>query len=154
MMTEEGKKIVKTIHMLGHVDRSHRRLIEAQVAKLGIHRTQHIALMYIAKNKGATQQDIASVFDISPASVAVTLKKLENADLISREKDPEDARKNRIVLTQNGEDMVKRSRELFAEVDEAMFNGFSEEETEQLRDFLDRLSKNLQDSSADGPEQN
>ena len=61
-------------------DRMHRRLFENRTAVMGVHRSQHRILMYLAKrNEAPAQKEIAEQFDVSPAAVAVTLKKLEDA---------------------------------------------------------------------------
>ena len=79
--------IQKTIHAFISADILHRRSIEKWATDAGMHRSQHRMLMYLNKCENTpAQKDLANHFDISPAAVAVTLKKLESDGYIERVK--------------------------------------------------------------------
>ena len=62
-------------HMQRHLGRMQHRIIEARVRSLGIHPSQHILLMRLSDmGRFPSQAQIAEELDISPASVARTLK--------------------------------------------------------------------------------
>lgn len=143
----EPKQMMK---LLGCVDRAHRALIEAKVEDLGLHRTQHMMIMQIARNEGIAQNELARAFDISPSAVAVTLKKLEAEDYIVRYQEGEDARTKHIGLTDKGRELVSRSKELFEQVDKAAFEGFSGEERATLIGYMTRIRDNLNDLRSSG----
>ena len=63
--------------MFMKTDRLHRKAFEGLVSRLGIHRSQHIMLMHLAKDEGTSQKALAEHLQISDAAVAVTIKKLE-----------------------------------------------------------------------------
>ena len=136
-------RLKETVMLLGCVDREHRALIEAQVEQLGVHRTQHMLPMYVARNEGAAQRDIARAFDVSPSAIAVSLKKLEAAGLVERVRKEGDDRTNSLFLTGAGRELVCKSRELFREADEAMFAGFTEAEVHEFTEYLLRLKQNI-----------
>lgn len=126
------------------VDRKHRCMIEKQMQSFGIHRSQHMMLMYLSRRTTPpTQTEIANEFGISPATVAVTLQKLNAAGLIERLSSKADTRAKDIRLTEAGADIVRRSMALAAEVDERMCSGISEEELNTLLNVLTRMSDNL-----------
>ena len=134
----------QTVRLLMRTDRLHRAAVEAQVDKLGIHRSQHIVLMNVSHQAGGVNQTaIAESLDISPAAVTVTLKKLEKSGLIERRADEKDARSKTIVLTEAGKNTVRQTHEMFLEVDRAMCAGISEEELEQLCNVLSKMIGNL-----------
>ena len=145
-----------TVRLLGCVDREHRAIIESKVEKLGVHRTQHMIIMYLARHDGAAQNELARAFDVSSSAVTSSIKKLEAAGLIERTKKPGDERINCLSLTAEGREMVERSRRLFRTVDEAMFAGFTAEEIDRITDYLTRLKINLKEYAAaelrDGPD--
>ena len=84
---------------------------------------------------------------ISPASAAVTLKRIEKAGLITRSTDNNDSRKNHISITTKGIEALKDFRQICDATDEDMFKGFTSEEMETLHSLLVRLHKNLDTDS-------
>lgn len=134
----------QAVRLLMLTDRLHRAAIEAQIEKLGIHRSQHFVLMSLSHREGElTQTEIANMLDISPAAVTVTLQKLEKSGLIERKTSGEDARTKIIRLTEEGKKTVKKTHELFLEVDDAMCGGMTGEELDALCAYLSRMSDNL-----------
>ena len=81
--------------------------------------------------------------DVTSATIAVTLKKLEKGGYISRTVDERDNRFNQITVMEKGQQVVKDSRRIFSEVEKAMFSGFSEEEFSTMGGYFDRIMENL-----------
>ena len=131
-------------HMQRHLGRMHHRIVEARVRSLGIHPSQHILLMRLSDmGRFPSQAQIAEELDISPASVARTLKQLEAGGYIERCGSDVDGRRNEIAISAKGEEMVRRSREIFERMDAARFEGFGPEELDQLEALLMREMDNL-----------
>ena len=127
-----------------HTDRMHRTAIERTLADLGIHRTQHMMLLDIKRHGGlGTQRTIAERFNISPAAVAVTLRKLEEGGYIKRRAGAHDSRCKEVQLTAKGEDVLKVSYDAFTGVDLTMFSDFSEEELALFSSMHARLQAAL-----------
>ena len=102
-------------HMQRHLGRMQHRIIEARVRLLGIHPSQHLLLMRLSDmGRFPSQTQIAEELDISPASVARTLKQLEAGGYIERCGSDVDGRRNEIAISRKGEEMVQRSKEIFA----------------------------------------
>ena len=125
------------------IAREHRKIVEKRICLLGIHPSQHHFLMHIAKNGACTQNHIAEAMEVSAATVAVSLKKLEKGGYIEKRISPEDGRSNLIALTVKGEDVVQQSKTLFEEVDRQMFDMISEEQQKQLCDYMEIIIRNL-----------
>ena len=71
--------------LMMQTDRCHRMIIEGQVHRLGVHRTQHMILMCLSHcETPPAQSEIAEMFQVSHAAVAVSLRKMEQAGLIDR----------------------------------------------------------------------
>lgn len=141
-----GAKIQKTIHAFIRADIMHRRVIEQWATDAGMHRSQHRMLMYLTKcGNTPTQKDIAKNFDISPAAVAVTLKKLESDGYIERGKCAErsDSRYNEIKITERGRIAAMQSRKYFQHVDSEAFKDFSDDELAAFTALLERMQNNL-----------
>jgi DNA-binding MarR family transcriptional regulator len=99
--------------------------------------------MEISRNPNASQIDIARQMDVTAATIAVSLKKLEKEGYINREKDESDSRFNKITVTEKGDRVVKRSREIFELTDQKVLDGFTEEEKHTLLVLLQKLVANL-----------
>lgn len=134
----------ETIHNLIVTMREHRRIFDAMRERTGLGRTAHRMLMILADHpEGCAQTKLAEVLEISPAAVTVMLKKMEADGYIMRTVSPNDSRLNTTELTEKGKLIVTESKKAFFEIDNAVFDGFSEEETRTLNGYLDRLRANM-----------
>ena len=66
------------------VTRLHRSVIEHQLEGTGVYRSQHQILMYVSNNPNVSQKDLAKMYGVSGATIAVSLKKLEKGGYIKR----------------------------------------------------------------------
>ena len=118
------------VNLFRQSDQAMKRVIGKKVEDTGIYRSQHRLLMILGKNPDCSQTAIANKLEISPAAVAVSLKKLEKAGYITRSCDAEDNRMNHVVITDKGKKAIDQSILYFQEIEDAMFEGFSQEELE------------------------
>ena len=130
-------------------DRQLRRCIEKKVNHTGVYQSQHRLLMHLNHHPNCSQIEIAREMEISPAAVAVSLKKLESGGYIMRETTESDSRTHRVTITKKGRSVIERSEQMFWETEKAMFEGFSEEEMQSLRQFLERIYENLIEKGMD-----
>lgn len=130
------------INLFRIADQSIKRAINRKVADTGVYRSQHRLLMMLGKHPDKSQTDIAEMLDISPAAVAVSLKKLEKAGYISRQSNEADNRVNQVVITGKGKEAIEKSIAYFQEIEKAVLEGFSEEEMEMLASFFQRIIEN------------
>ena len=70
---------------------------------------------------------------------------LEKAGYISRQCSAEDNRMNHVVMTDKGLRTIAISLSYFQEIEDALFRGFSREETALLEEFFLRIIKNGED---------
>ena len=131
------------VHELISISVIHRYKISKSASSVGLYFGQPRILEYITENDACTQKDVAKAMHVSPASAAVTLKRLEKAGFITRHIDKTDSRKNHLSVTEKGAYALKAFRGICDSTDEDMFKGFSEEERETLHRLLTRLHKNL-----------
>lgn len=125
------------------VTKLHRCVIERALNDTGVYRSQHQILMYVADNPNVSQKDIANLHGVSSATIAVTLKKLEQGGYIRRIVDQKDNRINQICITEKGNGIVADSFRIFQHMEEHMFHDFSEEEFRVMGQLLDKIYVNL-----------
>ena len=131
-----------------HINRMHHKLAEKMLITTGVHRNQHMLLMHLYRtNEVPSQKELANCFRISPAAVAVSLKKLENEGYISRNTSENDSRYKKITITAKGKGVVEKSREILDGLDERSFGNLSSEEKEILGVLLDKVIDNLKEGS-------
>lgn len=124
--------------------RDHKKVIDLYVGETNLHKSQHRMLMVLSHlGSNVSQRDLAERLNITPAAVAVTLKKLEKSELVERTVSEEDNRFNQVVLTEKGKKIVKESYKVFRYADEKMFAGFSVEELDVFEGYLNRIKENL-----------
>ena len=108
---------------------------------------QHFLLFVIEQGSDQevplSQGDIAKALKLSPATVTASLRFLEKFDLIQRQPDEHDLRKNRVTVTTEGRAMAEKCRGAMKELTDTMFDGFTEEEKTELSGFFERMFSNL-----------
>ena len=125
------------------VTRLHRSVIEHQLEGTGVYRSQHQILMYVSNNPNVSQKELAKMYGVSGATIAVSLKKLEKGGYIKRLVDQDDNRCNQICITEKGRTVVEESVLIFQRLESCMFEGFSEHDMNVLGNLLDRIYGNL-----------
>lgn len=123
--------------------------IRGQSKGVEMHRGQVPILGYIQDNEGCTQTDAADHLGVSPASVALSSKRMCAAGLIERRSDELDMRCNRLSITPKGRRALEDFLSVFREIDAKTFEGFSEEELESFYSMLQRMMNNVAEGGAD-----
>ena len=133
---------------LMHISKLHRIAADAKISVTGIRRNQHMILMYLyRRNESVSQKEIAEHFDVSPAAITVSLKKLERDGYITRRSSKNDNRFNEIELNDKGKDIVIYSYNSFESIDNQTFEGITDEEKVILATILDKVINNLKNIS-------
>lgn len=141
----ESDKAHAVIKQFLQADRLHRQAVEATVtAQTGLHRSQHMLLMRLSRGCIPSQKQLAKDLNVSPAAIAVSLKKLEADGYITKDADLDDCRCNRIALTEKGHGVITKTCSLFGSIDRTMVEGFDDAELDALLTALERIEKNLQ----------
>lgn len=139
-----AEKLKETVALFMRTDRMRRSVFERQASeRFGIHQKQHITLMHLARNEDISQKQLAEHFKVSPAAVAVSLKKLEAKGLISRKSSSDDGRCNTLKITEKGRAMVNETHKIFTAIDYAMFDELSDREIEVFINCLEKIQSNL-----------
>ncbi len=110
---------------------------------IGLQRGRFPMLQVLLHNEGCTQIEVAEQLRISPASVAVTLRRMERDGLVQRREDTQDQRCKRIYATEKAKEIEEQCHGFFETLDEKMFAGLSAEELGTLSRLLDRIFDNL-----------
>ncbi len=135
---------VKAMHRLELLRRIKARSL---MADSGLHPGQPRLLEYIRSHPGCTQKEAADELDVTPASAAASLKRLERAGYVVRTPDEKDARRNRLSITKVGLERMEEHCRRFAALDEKMFSGMTDGEVAAFRTACEKMFDNLADES-------
>lgn len=128
---------------LEDLPRQLRRIIDDALQDQGLSRTQWRLLGYVLRQEGLTQTEIARLLEVERASVGVAIDGLEKRGLIERAQHATDRRVWRIMPTPAAKAMLGGLREVIDEVYTQLFNGFSDNELDQLGQFFERMVRNI-----------
>ena len=140
---EYSDQIKKVMHQIICAAIKHRKLMDFYLARTGIYSSQHHILMELSRNQFASQKEIADRMNVSSATIAVSLKKLEKGGYISKEMDDTDNRLNQITLTDKGKKVVEQSKQIFQTLNYKVFDDFEHKELEDLSELLHKLNNKL-----------
>ncbi len=104
---------------------------------------EHIAMSHILKSGGASQQMLVESMNKDKAQIARIVARLLRQNLIIKQDNPNDKRSVLLNLSSKGEKLLQRLDQLELEIITDMMVGFSDEESESLSIFLERINKNL-----------
>ena len=150
-MSNVNERSGEAIRLFIQTDRLHKSLFDGVMNTVGLHRSQHWALLYLHR-QGAidSQKKIADHLGISPAAVAVMMKRLETLGYVRRQISSSDSRNHIIVLTEAGEEILRRTRRFFSDIDRRMLKGLSDNELDVFIACHQKIQENLQAMRLDG----
>lgn len=109
----------------------------------GVYFGQPPILDFLEKNGVCTQNELAKALEVSPASIAVSVKRMQKNGVVEKIADDNDLRCNRISLTEKGRELTREMHRKFDQIDKIMFTDFDENELATLKEYLDRIYNNL-----------
>lgn len=134
----EKKDVVKRMMLTNVLRRTAMREIMGE-----IHFGQEPILDFLIKNGSSSQKQIAESLHVTPASIALSTKRMEKSGLISKIPDKNNLRQNIISVTDKGKQLLACCDEHRDHLDDAMFKGFSDDELTQMAAFYDKIIFNL-----------
>lgn len=130
------------------VARARSQVLQAELSSRGLGSLGQPMILFLLSDQSrggrvAAQRELADALRVSPATIAVSLKSMEREGYIEKQPDPADQRRKGVRLTPKGESAIHRCRQVFQEVDRRMYEGFSQEETDQMAAYYMRMIRNL-----------
>ena len=99
------------IAWIHNMSKNQMKYLNSRIDELNLgHEMRFIMLIY--DNPNISQDDLVSISGNSKASIAKTLKKLEDEDYIKREINPENRRKYMLKTTEKGDEIVPKIRQI------------------------------------------
>lgn len=128
---------------MAETHRMMRRFYDRGASVLGVTSAQWRLLLRLAREPGLKQVELAERLDVEPITACRIVDRLEDAGLVKRQRDPDDRRAWRLVLTAKAAPILEKLRLLAEEMSAEAFAGLSSDEVENMRAVLARVRENV-----------
>ena len=133
MPLEEFRQMDASLFPIGKlismISRGQEIYLNHQLKDLNINSTQLQLLFEISHQNNLNQERIASRCNFNKGSVARSIRKLEEKELIIREIDEKNRRQNKVSLTPKGEEIIKKGIDVLNIWEDEVFNDYLIDET-------------------------
>jgi MarR family transcriptional regulator for hemolysin len=125
----------------------------ARQTGLPITRRQAAVMLYIARNEGVSQTEVATWLDMEPIALVRMLDKLHEEGLVERRAHPTDRRVRTLWLTPAARPVIERILVINQAIREEAFAGMPAQSRDTVINILDSIKNNLvlQEEAADRP---
>lgn len=128
--------------------RAHINAVQTELHARGLSDLGSPLILFILSHRGdhgeiASQRELAQALNVSPATIATSLKSLERLGYVEKRVDENDARRNRVTITDKGNAAVKQCFAVFHEIDRRMMEGFAPQEWSDLDRLHRKMLNNL-----------
>ena len=142
-MTESFDREI--LYVLNDVARLMRTRADQRARTYGMTRAQWVILARLERQPGLSQNEIATIVEVEPISVARLVDRLESRGLVERRADPKDRRIWRLHLTPAADPVLRDLKRHKEELRDEITAGVDPAELNSLIDGLLKLKANLTD---------
>jgi DNA-binding MarR family transcriptional regulator len=106
----------------------------------GISRREYAVLDRLAASGPVPQHRLGQELHVHSSNLVAVLDELEGRGLIRRPRDPDDRRRYRLEISDDGEAVLKHARTAAAEIEREMLESLDAAERRQLKELLERVT--------------
>lgn len=117
--------------------------IHTLLEALGLYRGQPSVLQALWEQEGLMHTELARRLQVQPATITKMLQRMEKAGFIERRPDLDDQRVSRVYLTDAGRAVRADVQQVWRQLEEEAFAGFTLEERVLIRRFFLDIRENL-----------
>lgn len=117
---------------------------------LDLSKTQFIILKNVQVNEGICQNQLAFFADRNKSSLTRMINTLEKKNYLARVASKDDRRMNMLIITKEGERVLKNAEPFFLKIKNLIEIGLTEEEIESTINTLKKIQQNI-NGSVKGP---
>lgn len=128
---------------LARAGAAHRGRAHALLAEIGLHPGQEFLLHVLWEHDGAYPSDLSQRLGVEPATVTKMLRRLEGSGVVRREPDPQDGRRVRVCLTDQGRALEEHTHAAWRRLEAETIAALNPDERATLRALLDKVRDGL-----------
>ncbi len=110
---------------------------------MSVHPRQGPIMGLLLHNDGLSQADLMRRLNVTAATVAVSISRLEKLGYVRRERNERNQRANVLMLTEMGRAEARKLEAALREVQNVALDGFTEDELQSIEAYCGRMTKNL-----------
>jgi DNA-binding MarR family transcriptional regulator len=129
----------KLYALISGIYQKSRRLSEETLKTLRITFPQFGVLLRLSFQDNVTQKELSNIMDTDTTTIMVICDSLQKKGFLKRMKDPLDRRVNRLILTEEGKNIVSEAYPLMMKRYEFFVNSISQKELEKITPILEKL---------------
>ena len=119
----------------------------AAAARLGVPESYLKPILFLSRNAGAGQKEIADFSHVTTAAVNQTVKGMLQDGYLRKETDETDKRRTRLYLTEKGTNAAARMRQSFEDRDARISAMLTKEKETELIALLDQIRACLEEET-------
>ncbi|MFF4345060.1 MarR family winged helix-turn-helix transcriptional regulator [Kitasatospora sp. NPDC001540] len=125
--------------LLGRAGALAHRLVAERLAEAGLRMGHHAVLCALAEHGPLAQAELSRTVRIDPKDMVAALNELQSRALVTRERDPRDARKNLITLSPDGRTLLREAERLGERANADLTAPLTPAERDQLTALVRKL---------------
>jgi DNA-binding MarR family transcriptional regulator len=129
--------------LLVDVSRLMRRAFQERLQGSDLTMAQARALVYVARNEGIRQVELAEMLEVQPITLARLIDQLAQAGLVERRPDPSDRRAFQLHVTAAAEPHLQQIEQVTAAIRAEMLRGLDKEQAATLLLALKQIHANI-----------
>jgi DNA-binding MarR family transcriptional regulator len=134
-------KLPRVFHMLQQANSGLFRAVDGLLkAQEGIISAHQVILFVLTQEDGLHSADVAKRAGMSRSRLTGLLDTLTAKGLVRREQSPDDARVQRVFITQDGADIITRTATLTRDLNADLLAPFNEQDQQVITAFLQHVS--------------
>jgi MarR family transcriptional regulator for hemolysin len=134
--------------VLSNVARMMRTLADARARNHGMTRAQWMILVWLDRQPGMSQNEMAALIEVEPITVGRLIDRLERRGMVERRPDPADRRIWRLHLKPEAEPMLQEIAKARVELNAMMIAGLPKKDLDTTIDCLLQMKTNMTDTRA------
>ncbi|MFN0305027.1 MAG: MarR family winged helix-turn-helix transcriptional regulator [Burkholderiales bacterium] len=129
--------------LLADVSRLMRRAFQQRLEGSTLTLAQARALVYVSRNEGVRQVDLADLLEVQPITLARLIDQLADTGLVERRADPVDRRAYQVFLTRAAAPHLAAIEKVAKKIRSEALHGFSEQQAASALFALGKMRENL-----------
>ena len=130
------------MNSLSVIVRHSRTYLERELQHYDIGYSEEVILMYLLDHADVSQETISRHFILDKGSIAKTMTKMEDKNLVHRYENPANKREKLVSLTTTGEALTLPCRQALDKFHQQLFQGLTQEDRQKLSDIIRIMEQN------------
>ena len=120
-------------------------VFQKRVSEVGLTPDQYIALRWLNERTPGTvcQTTLKTLMFTDPNNIAALVRRMERLNLISRQRDPVDARRKLVYCTAKGKSLYERAKVKASGLEEEVLSVLGKDERKEFTGLLREINRHL-----------